>query len=59
MAESSQKRIENTVGKGKLLVTSNFFFSYSVFKGLVLQTLKNKGLFGKGLNDIFLNSIAF
>ena len=43
------KRIENTVGKEKLLVTSNFSFSLSVFKRLVLQTRKNQGLFGKGL----------
>ena len=34
----------------KLLVTSNFSFSHSVFKRLVLQTRKNQGLFGKGLN---------
>ena len=33
----------------KLLVTSNFSFSHSVFKRLVLQTRKNKGLFRKGL----------
>ena len=26
---------------------SNFSFSHSVFKGLVLQTRENKGLFGK------------
>ena len=32
----------------KLLVTSNFSFSHSVFKRLVLQTYKNQGLFGKG-----------
>ena len=37
--------------KVKLLVTSNFSFSHSVFKRLVLQTRKNQGLFGKGLND--------
>ena len=36
--------------KEKLLVMSNFSFSRSVFKGLVLQTRKNQGLFGKGLN---------
>ena len=36
----------------KLLVTSNFSFSHSVFKRLVLQTHKNQGLFGKGLNKI-------
>ena len=33
----------------KLLVTSNFSFSHSVFKRIVLQTRKNQGLFGKGL----------
>ena len=37
--------------KEKLLVTSNFSFSHSVFKRLVLQTRKNQGLFGKGLKD--------
>ena len=45
------ERVENTVGKSKLLVTSNFSFSHSVFKRLVLQTRKNQGLFGKGLNN--------
>ena len=35
--------------KEKLLVTSNFSFSHSVFKRLLLQTRKNQGLFGKGL----------
>ena len=30
-------------------IMSSFFFSHSVFKRLVLQTLKNQGLFGKGL----------
>ena len=35
----------------KLLVTSNFSFSHSVFKRLVLQTRKNQGLFGKGLRN--------
>ena len=38
--------------KEKLLVTSNFSFSHSVFKRLVLQTCKNQGLFGKGLNSV-------
>ena len=38
--------------KEKLLVTSNFSFSHSVFKRLVLQTRKNQGLFGKGLNNL-------
>ena len=34
----------------KSLVTSNFSFSHSVFKRLILQTGQNQGLFGKGLN---------
>ena len=33
--------------KEKLLVTSYFSFSHSVFKRLVLQTHKNKGLFAQ------------
>ena len=43
------KHVENAVAKEKLLVMSNFSFSHSVFKRLVLQTLKNQGLFGKEL----------
>ena len=39
--------------KEKLLVVSNFSFSHSVFKRLVLQTHKNQRLFGKGLNTKF------
>ena len=39
--------------KVKLLVTSSFSFSHSVFRRLVLQTHKKKGLFGKGLNIHF------
>ena len=38
--------------KEKLLITSNFSFSHSVFKRLVLQTRKNQGLFGKGLRKV-------
>ena len=38
--------------KEKMLVTSNFSFSHSVFKRIELQTRKNQGLFGKGLNGI-------
>ena len=34
--------------KEKLLESSNFSFSHSVFKRLELQTRKNQGLFGKG-----------
>ena len=43
------EEIENTVGKGEIFVTSNFSFSHSVFKRLILQTCKDQGLFGKGL----------
>ena len=44
------KQVEKTLWeKEKLLVTSNFAFSHSVFKRLALQTCKNQGLFGKGL----------
>ena len=43
------KWVENIVGeKEKLLVTSNYSFSHSVFKRLVLKAHRNKGLFGKG-----------
>ena len=51
MEESSPNRLKTLWEKEKLLVTSNFSFSHSVFKRLVLQTRKNQGLFGKGLND--------
>ena len=49
MAESSPNGYKTLWEKKKLLVTSNFSFSYSVFKRFVLQTRKNQGLFGKGL----------
>ena len=42
--------------KEKLLISSNFFFSHSVFKRLVMQTHKNQGLFGKGLKHILANT---
>ena len=51
MAQNSPNREKTLWKKEKLLVTSNFSFSHSVFKGLVLQTHKNKGLFWNGLND--------
>ena len=38
--------------KEKLLITSNSSFFHIVFKRLILQTRKNQGLFGKGLNFI-------
>ena len=49
IAESSPNRLKTLWEKEKLLVTSNFSFSRSVFKRPVLQTCKNQGLFGKGL----------
>ena len=53
MAESypNRQKTLREKEKDKLLVTSNFPFSNSVFKRLVLQTRKNQGLFGKGLNN--------
>ena len=44
------KRVGNTVRKGEIARFKQFLLSYSVFKRLVLQTRKNQGLFGKGLN---------
>ena len=44
---------KKTLGeKEKLLITSNFSFSHSVFKRLVLQTHENQGLLGKGLESV-------
>ena len=51
IAESSLNRQKKLWEKEKLLVTSNFSFSHSVFKGLVLQTRKTQGLFGRGLKS--------
>ena len=45
------KWVETLREKEKLLVTSNFSFSHSVFITLVLQTRKNQGLFGKRLKN--------
>ena len=50
IAKGSPKGVENTVGKKeKLLIMRNFSLSHGVFKRLVLQTRKNRGLFGKWL----------
>ena len=49
MAEISPKKQKTLCEKEKLLITSNFYFSHSVFKGLVPPTRKNQGLIGKGL----------
>ena len=47
--KSSPNGLKTLGEKEKLLVTSNFSFSHSVFKRLVLQTGINQGLFGTGL----------
>ena len=49
MVESYLNGLSTLWEKEKLLVTSNFSFSHSVFKRIKLQTRKNQGLFGKGL----------
>ena len=54
MAESSHNWLKTPWEKEKLLVTSNFSFSHSVFKRLVLQTRKYQGLFGKGLTLLLI-----
>ena len=46
--ETSPKEKKTLWKKEKMLVTSNFSFSHSVFKRLVLQTRKNQGCLGKG-----------
>ena len=43
--------------KEKLLYTSDFSFSHSVLKRLVLQTCKNQALFGKGLKRRSLKTL--
>ena len=50
MPDSSPKRVENTVAKGEIAHYERFLLSQNVFKRLVLQTHKTKGLFGKGLS---------
>ena len=56
-AESSPTGQKTLWKKEKLLVMSNFSFSLSVFKRLLLQLSENQGLLGKGLstcNKLFL-----
>ena len=49
------KRVENTGGKREFADYEQFLlFSHSVLKGLVLQTRKNQGLFGKGWKVWFI-----
>ena len=47
--EEHGRNFSRRLEKEKLLVSSIFSFSHSVFERLVLQTCKNQGLFGKGL----------
>ena len=51
MTKSFQKGYKTLWEKEKLLVTSNFSFSHSVFKRHILYTRKNQDLFGKGLRQ--------
>ena len=46
MAESSPSGLKTLWKKEKSLVTSNFAFSHSVFKRLLLQTRRSHSLFG-------------
>ena len=49
------KRVENTVGKGEIAVSSNLSYSHSVFlKDLFCKHMK-PGLFGKTLTLCFVN----
>ena len=57
MTENSQKLWKTLWETEKLLVTSNFSFSHSVFKRIVMQTRRNQGLFGKDLNTIYFTEI--
>ena len=59
MAESSPNGYKTLWEKEKLLVTSNFSFSHSVFIRLILKTRKSKGLFGKGLKQEYSLSIYY
>ena len=53
MAECSLHGLKTLREKEKLLFTSNFSFSHSVFKRLELQTRVNQSLFGKWLSLLF------
>ena len=58
MVESYLNGLSTLWEKEKLLVTSNFSFSHSVFKRIKLQTRKNHGLFGRGLKCLTLMEIT-
>ena len=57
MTEGSWNQLKTVLEKEKLLVMSNFSFSNSVFKRILLQTHENQGLFGKRLSHILFVSI--
>ena len=49
MAKGSYKRAKNNVEKQDTACYDQFLlFPQCIFRGLVLQTCKNQGLFGKG-----------
>ena len=45
------KWVANTVGKGEIARYEQFLLFPQCFQRLLLQTLKNQGLFGKGLTE--------
>ena len=49
MIEGFPKRVEITMGKEGIALYEHFILSHSTLQRLVLQTLKTKGFFGKGL----------
>ena len=55
--ERSPNRLKTLWEKGKLLVTSNFSFSHSVFKRLVMQTRKKPGLVSEKANTLQYDKI--
>ena len=52
------KRVENTGGKKKLLVMSNFSFSHSVFKRLVSQGHQKMSLCGNPFSTSLLKTLS-
>ena len=55
MEENSSNVSKTLWEKEKSPITSDFSFPHNFFKRLVLQTHKNKGLFGKGLTSSLLS----
>ena len=55
MEESSLNRLKTLWEKEKMLDTTNFSFSHSVFKRLVQQTRKNRSVSGKRLNKVYFS----